>query len=116
MLSGHTPQGSSPPVFLAFLRWTNLSPTPRSSDLWAWLCPRPIFGTRRRLAKSRAIPSPADEVGQPRPARLSPTRLCGLLPLGDLRPPAFGRLFFGAAVHADYLWRTGPPRKVSRHS
>ena len=39
-------------------------------DLRARQCPRPIFCTRRPLAKSGPIPSPADELGQPLPPRL----------------------------------------------
>ena len=69
-LASPTPQGYSPPVFVASFRWTNLAPRPSGGYFWARLYPRPIFGTRRRLAKSRAIPSPADEVGQPHPPRL----------------------------------------------
>ena len=69
-LASPTPQGYSPPVVVAFFRWMNLAPRHSGSYFWARLCPRPIFGTRRRLAKSRAIPSPADEVGQPYPPRL----------------------------------------------
>ena len=65
-----TPQGYSPPVFVVFFRWTNLAPRPSGGYFWARLCPRPIFGTRRSLTKSRGIPSPADEVGQPHPPRL----------------------------------------------
>ena len=69
-LASPTPQGYSPPVFVAFFRWMNLANRPSGGYFWARLCPRPIFGTRRRLAKSRTIPSPADEVGQPHPPRL----------------------------------------------
>ena len=69
-LASPTPQGYSPPVFVAFFRWTNLAPRPSVGYFWARLCPRPIFGTQRRLTKSRAIPSPADEVGQPHLPRL----------------------------------------------
>ena len=69
-LASPTPQCYSPPVFVAFFRWTNLAPRPSGGHFWARLCPGPIFGTRRPLAKSRAIPSPADEVGQPHPPML----------------------------------------------
>ena len=69
-LASPTSQGYSPPVFVAFFRWTNLAPRPSGGYFWLRLSPRPIFGTRRPLAKSRAIPSPADEVGQPHPPRL----------------------------------------------
>ena len=69
-LARPTPQGYSPPVFMAFFRWTNLAPRPSVGYFWARLCPRPTFCTRRPLAKSRGIPSPADEVGQPHPPRL----------------------------------------------
>ena len=69
-LASPTPQGYSPPVFMAFFRWTNLAPRPSGGYFWARLWPRPIFGTRRALTKSRGIPSPADEVGQPHPPRL----------------------------------------------
>ena len=70
MLASPTPQGYSPPVFVAFFRWTNLAPRPSGRYFCTWLCPQPIYGTWRCLAKSRAIPSPADEVGQPHPPRL----------------------------------------------
>ena len=63
-LASRTLEGYNPPVCVAFFRWTNLSPRPSGSYFWARLCPWPIFSTRRCLAKSRAIPSPADEVGQ----------------------------------------------------
>ena len=66
----HTPRLHSPPVFVAFFRWTNLAPRPSGGYFWARLSPRTIFGTRRRLVKFRPIPSPADEVGQPHPPRL----------------------------------------------
>ena len=69
-LASPTPQGYSPPVFVAFFRWTNLAPRPSGGYFWTRLWPRPIFGTRRHLSKSRAIPSPADEVDQPHPPRL----------------------------------------------
>ena len=69
-LASPTPQGYSPPVFVASFRWTNLAPRPSGGYFWARLCLRPIFGTRRPLAKSPGIPSPADEVGQPHPPRL----------------------------------------------
>ena len=69
-LASPTLQGYSPPVFVAFFRWTNLAPRPSGSYFWTRLCPRPIFGTRRPLAKSHAIPSPADEVGKPHPPRV----------------------------------------------
>ena len=71
-LASPTPQGYLPHVFVAFLRWMNLVNRPSGGYFWARLCPRPIFGTRRRLAKSHGIPSPspADEVGQPHPPRL----------------------------------------------
>ena len=69
-LASPTPQGYSPPVFVAFFRWTNLAPRPSGGYFWARLCPRPIFSGRRPLTKSRGIPSPADEVGQPHPPRL----------------------------------------------
>ena len=59
---------------------------------------------------SRAIPSPADKVGQPQPLRLQPTRFCGLFPLDELGAPALGRLFLGAAVPAAYFWHTEAPR------
>ena len=65
-----TPQGYSPPVFVTFFRWTNLAPRPSGGYFWARLCPLPIFGTRRPLAKSHGIPSLADEVGQPHAPRL----------------------------------------------
>ena len=52
------------------VRRTNLAPRSSGGYFWAWLCPRPIFGTRRPLAKSHGIPSPADEVGQPHLQRL----------------------------------------------
>ena len=94
-MASPTPQGYSPPVFVAFSHWTNLAPRRSGSYFWAQLCPRPIFGTRRHLAKSRPIPSPADEVGQPHLPRLYPTGFCGLFPLDELGAPAFGRLFFG---------------------
>ena len=70
MLASPTPQGYCPPVFVAFFRWTNLAPRHSGGYFWERLCPRPTFGTRRPLAKSRGIPSPADEVGQPHPPRL----------------------------------------------
>ena len=69
-LASPTHQGYSPPVFVAFFRWTNLAHRPSGGYFWAGLCPRPIFGTQRHLAKSRTILSPADEVGQPLPPRL----------------------------------------------
>ena len=69
-LASPTPQGYSPPVFVAFFRWTNLAPRPSGGYFWAQLCPRPMFGIRSPLAKSRGIPSPADKVGQPHPPRL----------------------------------------------
>ena len=69
-LASSTAEGYSPYVFVVFFRWTNLAPRASGGYFWVRLCPRPIFGTRRRLAKSRAIPSPADEVGQPHPPRL----------------------------------------------
>ena len=69
-LASPTPQGYSPPVFVAFFRRTNLAHSPSGGYFWAWLWPRSIFGTRRHIRKSRAIPSPADEVGQPHPPRL----------------------------------------------
>ena len=65
-LASPTPQGYSPPVFVAFVRWTNLAPRPSGGYFWARLRPRLIFGTPRPLAKSRPIPSPADEL-RPRP-------------------------------------------------
>ena len=65
-----TPRGYRPPAFVAFFRWTNMAPRPSGGYFWLRLCPRPIFGTRTRIAKSRAIPSPADEVCQPYPPRL----------------------------------------------
>ena len=52
---------------------------------------------------SRGIPSPADEVGQPHPPRLWPTRFCGLFPLDELGAPAFGRLFLSATLPAAYF-------------
>ena len=67
-----TPQGYSPPVFVAFLHWTNLAPWPSGGYFWTRLCPQPIFGTRRCLAKSRAIPSPADELASPTPQGYMP--------------------------------------------
>ena len=115
-LASPTPQGYSPPVFVPFLRWTNLAPRPSAGYFWARLCPRIIFSTRRPLAKSRGIPSPADGVGQPHPPRLQPTRFCGLFPLDELGAPAFGRLYLGAALRVAYFWHTEAPRKVSRHS
>ena len=69
-LASPTPQGYSPPDFVGFFRWMNMAPRPSGGYFWARLCPQPIFGTRRCLAKSRAIPSLADEVGQPQPQRL----------------------------------------------
>ena len=69
-LASPTPQGYSPPVFVGFFRWTNLAPWPSGGYFLARLSPRPIFGTRRPLVKSRGIPSRADEVGQPHPPRL----------------------------------------------
>ena len=69
-LARTTPQGYRPPVFVAFFRWTNLAPRPSGGYLCARLCPWPMFGTQRPLAKSRGIPSTADEVGQPHPPRL----------------------------------------------
>ena len=63
----HAPhQGYKPPVFWPFFRWGVLAPRPSGADIWLRLCPWPIFGTRRPLAKSGAIPSPADEL-RPRP-------------------------------------------------
>ena len=69
-LASPTPKGYSPPDFVAFFRWTNLAPRPSGSYFWARLCPQPMFGTRRPLGKSRGIPNPADEVGQPQPPRV----------------------------------------------
>ena len=65
-----TPQGYSPTVFSAFFRRVAMAPQPSSAYFWARLCPRPIFGTRRSLPKSRPIPSPADELRKPHPPRL----------------------------------------------
>ena len=63
----HAPhQGYSPPVLWPFFRWGVLAPRPSGAYIWARLCPRLIFGTPRPLAKSRPIPSPADEL-RPRP-------------------------------------------------
>ena len=88
----------------------------RFGYFWVRLCPGPIFGTQRLLIKSRAIPSPADEVGRPHPPMLKPNRFCGLFPLDELGAPAFGQLFLGAALSAAYFWHTEAARKVSRHS
>ena len=68
-VAGPSPQRYSPPVFWAFLRRTNLGTGPSGAYFWARQCPRPIFGTRRPLAKSGPIPSPADELGQPLPPK-----------------------------------------------
>ena len=88
--AGHTPQGYSPPVFVACFRWTNLAPQPSGGYFWARLCPRPIFGLRRRLTKSRAIPSPADEVGQPHPQGYSPPVFVAFLRWTNLAPRPSG--------------------------
>ena len=69
-LASPSPQGYGHPVFWAFLRRTNLGTGPSGAYFWARQCPRPSFGTRRPLAKSGPIPSPADELGQPLPPRL----------------------------------------------
>ena len=63
-LASPTPQGAHP-----FL-WPFSAGRTWGPGLWARLCPQPIFGTRRHLTKSCAIPSLADEVGQPHPPRL----------------------------------------------
>ena len=63
-------QGYSPPVSLAIFRWGLLAPRPSGAYFLARLCPRVPAGTRRPLAKSRPIPSPADEVGPSPPPRL----------------------------------------------
>ena len=55
-------QRYSPHVFWPFFRWGVLAPRPSG----AYFLARLIFGTPRPLAKSRPIPSPADEL-RPRP-------------------------------------------------
>ena len=69
-LASPTRQGYSPPVFVAFFRRTSLAPRPSGGYFRALLWPQPIFGARRPLGKSRGIPSPAGEVGQPQTPRL----------------------------------------------
>ena len=69
-LTSPSPQGYSLPVFWDLLRRTNLGTGPSGAYVWARQSPLPIFGTRRPLAKSGPIPSPADELGQPLPPRL----------------------------------------------
>ena len=69
-LGSPSPQGYSPPIFWAFLRWTNLGTGPSGAYFWVRQCPRPIFGTRRPLTKSGPIPSLAEEFGQPLRLRL----------------------------------------------
>ena len=73
-----------------------MEPRPSGARFWARTCPRPIFGTRRPLAKSRPIRSPADEVRPIPPPRLYPTRFLAIFPQGgfgnhDLRALVFGR-------------------------
>ena len=63
-------QGYSPTLVLGFFRWGVVGRGPSGARFWARPCPRPIFGTRRPLEKSRRIPSPADEVGPNPPPRL----------------------------------------------
>ena len=63
-------QGYSPPLDLGIfprgvVRWG-----PSGAYFWVRPCPWPSFGTRSPHAKSRPIPSPADEVGPNPPPRL----------------------------------------------
>ena len=70
MLAPAPHQGYSPPLVLGIFRWGVVGRGPSGARFWARPCPQPIFGTRRPLAKSRPIPSPADEVGPSPPPRL----------------------------------------------
>ena len=63
-------QGYSPPLVLRIFRWGLVGRGPSGARFWALLCQGHPAGTRRPLAKSRAIPSPADEVGPNPPPRL----------------------------------------------
>ena len=63
-------QGYSPPLVLGIFRWGVVGRGPSGARFWTPPCPQPIFGTRRPLAKSHPIPSPADEVGPSPPPRL----------------------------------------------
>ena len=116
IMASPSPQGYCPPVFWAFLRRTNLGKGPSGAYFWARQCPQPIFGTRRPLAKSDPIPSPADEFGQRFPPRLWPTRFLGIFAADELGDGTFGCLFLGAAVPTAYFWHTEAPRKVWPHS
>ena len=69
-LASPSPQAYRPPVFWPFFRWAVCARRPSGGYFLVRLYPRSIFSTRRTLAKSRPIPSPADEVGQPLPPRL----------------------------------------------
>ena len=89
-----TSQGYRPPVFVAFFCWTNYAPWPSCGYFWARLCPRPIFGTRRRLGKSRSLASPADEDGQPHPKGYSPPVFVAFFRWTNLAPRLSGGFFW----------------------
>ena len=113
-MASPSPQGYSPPIFWAFLRRTNLGTGPLGAYFWARQCPRPIFGTRRPLAKSGPLPSPADELGQPLPPRLQPTRFLGIFAADenwgrDRRVLIFGR----GSARGEFLAHGGPSQSLA---
>ena len=110
-MASPTPQGYSPPLFLAIFWRTNLGTRPSGGHFWVRLRPWPIFGSRMPLAKSRPIPSPAGDLGQPHTPRLLPNPFFGLFPADELGDPTFGRSFLGAAVPVAYFWPRRPLAK-----
>ena len=62
--------GYSPPLVLGIFGWGVVGRGPSGTRFWERLCPGHPAGTRRPLAKSRPVPSPADEVCPSSPPRL----------------------------------------------
>ena len=63
-------QGYSPPFIFGIFHWGVVGRWTSGTHFWPRLCLGHPAGTRRPLAKSRPIPSPADEVGPNPPPRL----------------------------------------------